>query len=163
MFFSSLLFCLIPLNPPSLIEYHDVAEINQVYDEKGHRKFTQVIWRDLNSYTGMMEIIDFRVINRSLSKREKVERDKWEFNNPGISWNPPLKSNSLYPKMIRYRSGYSYHSAFWDKSDEVYRKIFVKSLIWTHSNYDLELLEREKFPKYQRRGLKRWLKSLPKR
>lgn len=158
-------FNFLPYNNTLVLEeQHDICEINSVYDNKWHRTFIQVMWRDFNSKTKNLEIVAFRMVQKQYSPQEirqhLVTRDKFEFENQGILWNPKIKFNALFPKTQRHKT-HKYYSFFWDEKHDVFRKISVKGFVYTHTNYDVETLERDILPKAKRIGFLKQFKELP--
>jgi len=68
-----------------------------------------------------------------------------------------IKDSSIIPKRIQ---GTNYYQSIW-YDGEVLRRLRTKALRETHTQYDPELLEREKCPKECRTGLMKPRKSAP--
>lgn len=150
-----LFFCLLPINL-HVQEHIAIIEVNAFYDEWGRLVFDQMIFRDSDS-----SVVDWRLLKTSRVVYSEVELPlvieeyklkimrEWKLKE----WPP----NTPVPFVPQWKgiSGLDERKKVYTfKDNDVYRRITFDTIVYTHTQYDPELVAREDLPKEKRRGLR---------
>lgn len=101
----------------------DLVEVNHYYDEQLHPVLQQLIFYDWCRAAGRYQVRDFRII----------------------------KSVEQIP--CKVRGGDAYVVMWLDEHDGIVRRVVARTVRRTYTQYDPEMMERDHYPKEQRREL----------
>lgn len=131
--------------PEDYVEYVNIVEVNSFYDEIGGLVFDQVIVRDNRNNIRQWELLENRTLDISDEQKktwEEVEGKKFGMHR--LPYLPPFYPRSL----LVYKKDNKYHVWFQDKTTKQIYRVIANSFYYTHNSWhDVELIEREKFPK----------------
>lgn len=155
-----LILLLITFLPPNfnIIDRVDVIELNHVYRIDTSHNIDQYIF--YNIINGEFEIVDFIVIpsvycREDLTNKEYIDRlrkfhTKWAKKYP--NYKPPDVVNPEFVNARFYPRKNENTGLFYLLLKD--RKIISKHFFETWTQYDFEVMSREKLPQWRRKGLK---------
>lgn len=148
----SLLFLMAvnPLGRP-LVDFVDRVEVNTVFNCNAQLVFDQVFWSDWNEDESRHDVREWRILK---GVRLHVEDDAicWRAEHPdGPEYLPRFIGGHATP----HREKCGWVSEWLDEKCGKWRRVVARECIWTSSNYDREIAEREILPENQRRILSR--------
>ena len=117
--------CLNPVDHAT-VDRVDLAEINHFYDEQGRLVFDQIIYYNWSPEDGRYNVCDWRLIKSP----SQIPRRDWQDGGYVSEWNDFKQRDGL-------------------------RRVEVKSIRESWTQYDPELVEREFLPQEKRRELQK--------
>ena len=144
-----LLITLLPIDQ-EIEEHVDRIELNHFYSGDGKLVFDQVIFWDWNQSLARYEIRDWRLI-KDCRYVDDTRKQQWDTEHPdGPPYVPESRPVHAWP---RSRSGRPLCDWFDEKSHKP-RRVTADVLIESWTDFDPELIDREKLPQENRRGLR---------
>lgn len=124
----------------------DRIEVNHVYDERGNVRLDQIIYWDFDEQVGDWKVVTWR--NITGARRELSQDERTKISQSQESWMP-VNNPWIGSPMIPVRNGSWYVATWNDKqysTEFVLAKARTKCFIVTHTQYDREIKNREKYP-----------------
>ena len=157
-------FLLLPSD--RFIDRVDLIEINHFYDGNGRLVLDQIVFYDFNSFKSEYECIDWRLIKNGRKKYSKEElfKKKVEILKSKVEKPPFVPEWIGCSEVPLYnRRNRMWVSRFYDYKDRKYRVVQSTCYRETWTLVDVELANREIFPRGQRRELTNWLNMLKRK
>ena len=145
------LLLLLAMNPfgRPLLDFVDRVEVNSVFNCDGSLVFDQVFFSDWNEDESRHDVVAWRIL-KDVRKHDAADAIRWNAEHPdGPDYLPRFIGGHATP----HREPCGWVSEWLDEKCGRWRRVVARECIWTSSDYDRELAEREIMPESDRRRL----------
>ena len=130
----------------TLFDVVDRVEVNSVFNCDGKLVFDQAIWWRWNSDESRFDVADWRILI-GVRRRNEAAAIRWAANNfHGPDYLPEFVGGHATPRSEQC----GFVSEWLDERHNCWRRVVASECVWTSSNYDREVFERDVLPESKR-------------